>query len=52
MYAMSAAHRTLPRTEEDMFRVKMGLYTDADAALRSKLEVDRNLGLESRVVFE
>ncbi len=36
----------------DEYQVKSGPYTDADQALRSKLDIDRMLDIEALVVFE
>ncbi len=35
-----------------LFKVKSGPYIDADQALQQKLEIDRLLNIEARVVFE
>jgi len=34
------------------YQVKSGPYVDADQALRHKLDIDRMLNIEARVVFE
>jgi rare lipoprotein A len=37
---------------DNLFKVKSGPYVDADQALQHKLEIDRLLNIEARVVFE
>ena len=38
--------------ENNHYHVKLGPYADADQALRHKLDIDRILNIETRVVFE
>ncbi len=38
--------------DQALFKVKSGPYVDADQALRQKLQIDRLLDIEARVVFE
>jgi rare lipoprotein A len=37
---------------EQLYKVKSGPYADADQALQKKLQIDRLLNIEARVVFE
>lgn len=37
---------------DQLFKVKSGPYADADKALKQKLQIDRLLNIEARVVFE
>jgi cell division protein FtsN len=38
--------------EKNYYHVKLGPYADVDQALRHKLDIDRMLNIEARVVFE